>query len=93
LLLPSLLLLPMVSPWENLKEKNYNASLPTYCNLPSPHNLHPPKLRNKIPQQETLTLSSSEKRKEKENTPKTPTTYNSSGSPRQSQRLSPVIRA
>jgi hypothetical protein len=46
--------------------------LPTYSNLPSPHNLHPPKLRNKIPQQETLTLSSSERRKEKENTPKTP---------------------
>jgi hypothetical protein len=35
----------MVSPWENLKEKKYNASLPTYRNLPSPHKPRPPKIK------------------------------------------------
>jgi hypothetical protein len=73
------------------KKNTMHPYLPTVISLPL-INLDPPKLRNKVPQQETLNLSSSEKRKEKENTPKTPTTNNSSGSSCQSQRLSPVIR-
>jgi len=41
--------IPMGKP----RRKNHNAFLPTYHNLPSLHDLHPPKLRNKITQHET----------------------------------------